>query len=125
MTRLRDSRRQCRLCQTPFRGRTDKVFCSLACKNEYHLRLRQATARAVRHTDIILHRNRSILLEILGKNKQRKKVDRLTLDRKKFNFHYLTGYYANASNKIYNLIYDFAWMEYASGEILVMRRKKD
>lgn len=114
--------RNCKLCKTPFKGRADKIFCSLACKNEYHVRLRRATAKVVRSTDKILHRNRSILLEILGKNRKQKKVDRLILDKKKFNFKYSTGYHINSQNKMYNLVYDFAWMEFANGEILIIRR---
>lgn len=112
----------CRLCKTPFKGRTDKIFCSLACKNEYHVRLRRATAKVVRSTDIILHRNRSILLEVMGKNSKQKKVDRLILDKKKFNFSYMTGFYINSKNKTYHLVYDFAWVEFANREILIVRR---
>ena len=74
-------------------GRTDKTFCTVACKNEYHVRLRRATALVVQETDKILHRNRSILLEIMGKNKTQKKVDRLLLEKKKFRFNYFTGSY--------------------------------
>lgn len=112
----------CKLCKTPFKGRTDKIFCSLACKNEYHVRLRRATAKAVRETDKILHRNRSILLEVMGKNNRQKKVARLILDKKKFNFNYGTGYYINSKNKRYHLVYDFSWMVFSDSEILIIRR---
>ncbi len=81
-------KRHCRLCKKPVYGRTDKIFCTIACKNEYHVRLRRATARAVLETDKILHRNRSILLECLGKKKSQKRVHRSLLDKKKFNFQY-------------------------------------
>jgi uncharacterized Zn finger protein (UPF0148 family) len=60
--------RTCRLCKMPIVGRVDKIFCSNACKNEYHVRLRRATTKVVKETDKILHRNRSILLEVMGKN---------------------------------------------------------
>lgn len=113
----------CKLCKVPYKGRTDKIFCSLACKNEYHTRLRRATAKVVRSTDKILHRNRSILLEVMGKNSTQKKVDRQILDKKKFNFNYLTGYYINGKDKMYHLVYDFGWMEFLNGEILIIRRK--
>jgi hypothetical protein len=114
--------RNCKLCKALLKGRTDKIFCSLACKNEYHVRLRRATAKVVRSTDKILHRNRSILLEVMGKNSKQKKVDRKILDKKKFNFHYVTSYYINSKNKIYHIVYDFGWMEFSDGEIMIIRR---
>jgi len=120
---MRSAKRLCRLCKGPVVGRSDKIFCSLGCKNEYHVRLRQATTQAVRDADKILHRNRSILLEIVGKHKTQQKVHRSVLDKKKFNYKYLTGYYVNSRNKMYHLVYDFAWLEFLDGEILILRRK--
>ena len=114
--------RKCRLCKAPVKGRSDKIFCTLACKNEYHLRLRRATAKAVVETDKILHRNRSILLEVMGKNSTQKKIPKTTLDKKKFNPTYMTGFYINKQDKTYYLIYDFAWMEFSSGEVLIIRQ---
>lgn len=118
------NRRHCRLCKAPFSGRTDKIFCTIACKNEYHVRLRRATAYSVRETDKILHRNRSILLEIMGKNKTQKKVNRLVLEKKKFRFNYLTAYQLNSRGKTYHYVYDFAWMSFSDQEILITRKKQ-
>ena len=115
--------RQCRICGSPIAGRRDKVFCSLACKNEYHVSLRSATAKAVKEIDKILHRNRSILMEVMGDNIHQKKVDRKVLDSKKFNFNYMTGYYLNSRGKTYHIVYDFSWMEFSDGEILIVRRR--
>ena len=117
------TKRKCKICKTPLKGRQDKVFCSIDCKNYYHVNLRRVTKSATQTTDKILHRNRSILLEVMGKNSQQKKVDRKILDRKKFNYKYMTGYYVNSKNKTYHLVYDFAWMEFTDGEILIVRRK--
>jgi len=112
----------CKMCKSPIRGRSDKLFCTIGCKNEYHIKLRKVTSAATQSIDRILHRNRSILLEVLGKNLSQKKVERETLDKKKFNFHYVTGYYLNSKNKMYNYVYDFAWMIFSNQEILVIRR---
>ncbi len=118
------SSRKCKLCKTPFTGRKDKIFCSANCKAEYHIRLKAATLKATFKTDQILHRNRSILLEVMGKNLHQKKVDRDFLAKKNFRFEYMTGFYENAQGKRYHLVYDFAWMQFKSGELLVLRRKK-
>lgn len=115
-------KRPCRLCKAPVKGRSDKIFCTLACKNEYHLRLRRATAKAVVETDKILHRNRSILLEVMGKNSSQKTVPWSVLDKKKFNRRFVTGIYINRQDKTYHIVYDFAWMEFSSGKVLIIRR---
>ena len=115
--------RKCKLCGTGIKGRQGKVFCSVKCKSSYHYQLRAVTDLATDAIDKILHRNRSILLEILGKNSSQKKVDRKILDRKKFNFNYMTSFYRNSKNKLYHIVYDFAWMEFTDGEILIVKRK--
>ncbi len=112
----------CRMCKSTMQGRSDKLFCSLGCKNEYHIKLRRVTTKATETTDIILHRNRSILLEVIGKNRKQKKLDRTVLDKKKFNFHYVTGYHFNSRGKMYNYVYDFAWMIFSDKEVLIVRR---
>lgn len=104
------------------RGRRDKLFCSVNCKNYYHSNLRSVTVKASKKIDIILHRNRSILLELLGKNGTQKKIKRIDLERKHFKFKYLTHFYKNKHGKTYHYVYDFAWMEFSDDEVLILRR---
>ncbi|MDT8413526.1 MAG: hypothetical protein RQ875_13760 [Vicingaceae bacterium] len=115
--------RKCRLCKSTFRGRSDKIFCTPKCKAIYHYKLNSVTKTAAQKIDIILHRNRSILLEIMGKNSTQKKIKRIFLDNKKFNFKYITHYNINSKGKIYHHVYDFAWMEFSDDEILIIRRQ--
>ncbi|MEO1438161.1 MAG: hypothetical protein AAFV80_21645, partial [Bacteroidota bacterium] len=114
--------RICKVCPKPVKGRTDKIFCSLTCKNYYHVNLRRVTNIATKDIDKILHRNRSILLEIMGKKIKRKMVHRSFLDQKKFNFDFQTGQYTNAQSKTYHLVYDFAWMPFHNATILITRQ---
>ncbi|MGB5464089.1 MAG: hypothetical protein WBM92_12035, partial [Aureibaculum sp.] len=65
---------KCKVCKKNLKGRKDKIFCSIECKNYYHTNLRRVTDAAAKELDKILHRNRSILLELLGKNTMQKKV---------------------------------------------------
>ncbi len=113
--------RRCKLCKKEFHGRSDKIFCSVKCKSEYAHKLRKVTTEATAAIDVILHRNRSILLELMGKNSSQKKVNRAMLDKKKFNFHYVTQYHINSRNKMVNYIYDFSWMIFSDLEILIKR----
>ena len=116
--------RRCRLCNTPFSGRRDKIFCSIDCKSDYHQQLRTISNQIAGPTDKILHRNRSILFEFIGNNIRQKKVNRDALAKKNFRFEYMTGMYENAQGKRYHLVYDFAWMEFKTGDVVVVRRKK-
>tara|TARA_B100000809_G_scaffold266664_1_gene330585 strand:- start:14690 stop:15067 length:378 start_codon:yes stop_codon:yes gene_type:complete len=114
---------KCKICNKDVKGRSDKKFCSLRCKNYYHLNLRKVTAIAVKDIDIILHRNRAILLEVVGKNLMQKKIERIVLERKKFNFKYNTHSYINSKNKTLFWVYDFGWMSFSDDEILIVRKR--
>jgi hypothetical protein len=113
--------RLCRLCKQPVTGRGDKIFCSATCKANYHIKLNKVTTEASERIDKILHRNRSILLEIMGINTTQKKVPRALLDSKKFHFGYITHYHINAQNKMIHHVYDFSWMHYSDQEILIKK----
>jgi hypothetical protein len=116
---------KCKICNKTIVGRSDKKFCSAGCKNYYHTKLRSVTELAVKQIDIILHRNRSILLEIMGKKNLQMKIQRLELDRRKFNFKYHTHFQVNSQGKTYFFVYDFAWMEFSDDEILIIRKKNN
>ena len=115
--------RKCKICKTEFRGRSDKLFCSIDCKNEYHVKLRNVTRGATHKVDTILHRNRSILLEIMGKNATQKKTHRMHLDQKNFNFGYITGMHTNVQGKLVHHVYDFSWIIFSDEEVLIRRKK--
>ncbi len=115
---------KCKICNKTIVGRTDKKYCSVKCKNYYHQNLRNVTELAVKDIDTILHRNRSILLEVLGKRIMQITVKRMVLDRKKFNFNYHTHLYVNSRGKTYYHIYDMAWMSFSEDEIMIVRRRK-
>ncbi len=113
--------RTCKVCDSYIVGRSDKQFCCIDCKNAYHIDLRKGTAVAVQKIDKILHRNYAILLELMPKNAATIKVDRKILDSKNFNTTYYTRLYKNSRGKIYHQVYDYAWMEFSDGEILIVR----
>lgn len=114
--------RKCKICQEILRGRSDMIFCSLSCKNQYHQRLRKVTNSSAVEIDRYLKRNKAILLEILGKNKNQIKVYRNVLEQKRFRFKYHTHYHINSRDKIFHYVYDLAWMEFSDDEILIVRK---
>ncbi len=113
--------RKCKMCKKKVVGRSDKIFCSVSCKSKYHRKLREVTGKVTKQIDIILHRNRSILLEILGKRKLKIKVNRIVLEKKKFHFKYHTHFHTNSKNKTYFFIYNIAWMAFSNDTVLIVR----
>ncbi|MEZ5044112.1 MAG: hypothetical protein R2828_29735 [Saprospiraceae bacterium] len=45
-------------------------------------------------------------------------VPRLLLDKMGFHFHYCTGCYINNQGKLYYYIYNYAWMEFSTQELI-------
>lgn len=113
--------RQCRLCKQPISGRADKIFCSATCKSQYHIKLNKVTMNASERIDKILHRNRSIMLEVMGKSSTQKKVVKAILDSKKFHFGYITHYHINSQNKMVHYLYDFSYIVFSDQEVLIKR----
>lgn len=114
--------KKCKLCKKKVVGRSDKIFCSIACKSSYHRKLAYVTNIASIEIDKILHRNRSILLEFLGKKRKILKIKRIELAQKKFRFKYHTHININSKNKKYHYLYDISWMEFSDDEILITRK---
>jgi hypothetical protein len=113
--------RKCRLCLSPYKGRSDKMFCSVKCKTSYHEKLSRVTFEASIRIDKILHRNRSILLELMGKNGTQKKIPKILLDTKKFNWTYITHHHTNNQGKEVRYLYDFSYIVFSDQEVLIKR----
>lgn len=113
--------KQCKLCKKEFSGRKDKIYCSTKCKSDYHIRLAEVTSHATRSIDKILHRNRSILLEIIGKNKKQIKVHRSLLDQKEFKWSFHTHTHINKHGKIVTYLYDHSWILFSDQEVLITK----
>lgn len=100
--------RLCCVCDTKLFGRSDKVFCSLKCKNKYHSEIRKTSKTASKETIKILYRNHQILCEIMGEDCAKYKINKLALQRKGFNFEVLSGIEQNKFG--YKLkLFDFSW----------------
>lgn len=114
--------RNCKVCHKIIRGRSDKIYCSLGCKNYYHKEMRYISKKAAIEINGFLKRNYIILWEILAQHKIQIKVYRNVLVQKGFRFKYHTHYHVNSRNKVFFYIYDLAWMEFSDDEILIVRK---
>ena len=115
------TKKKCTMCKKIMKGRSDKKFCSVTCKSMYHNKLKSANEAVTTDVDKILHRNRAILLEVMGKASKMKKITKLTLDQKHFNYSYITGMHVNKQNKQVFHIYDFSYLIFSDQEVMLYR----
>ena len=72
------------------RGRSDKKFCSLACKNTFASLNRLARRNEMAEIDAYLHRNREILSTLMGEA-SKMELDLMVLTRTGFRYESLTS----------------------------------
>ncbi|HPK10780.1 MAG TPA: hypothetical protein PK246_10635 [Saprospiraceae bacterium] len=111
----------CLHCGKKLVGRSDKVFCSIECKNIFNYNKKKNTKSETAIIDSYLHRNHEILTTLMG-NSKKEVFDRLIISRTGFKFDFITGVYKNKEGKIYYLVYNFAWMEFSDQKILVVKK---
>lgn len=116
--------RKCIMCKKQVQGRADKIFCDYRCKNLYHTKLRAVTFNEAKAIDEHLHRNRSILLELMGKHVHQVKIPRVKLEKKRFRFGYSTHFNVNTRGKTVYHVYDFSWVTFSDDEVLINRKRK-
>ncbi len=115
---------KCLVCSKEMKGRSDKKFCSINCKNQFHRDLKEQTNSVVQEIDEILHRNYEICIKLMKMEKNKKiSFPRLTLEKMGFNFNYYTSTYVNSQKKQLHYVYDYAWMEFSSRDIMLYRYK--
>ena len=114
-------KRLCLSCRKEIKGRADKKFCGLTCKNQHSYQQRLVTKSEVAEIDRLLHRNRIILATLMG-DSRKETFDRSVLTRAKFRWEFHTGHYVNKEGKTYWLIYDYAWMTFSDQKVLVIKK---
>ena len=111
----------CLECGEPILGRSDKKFCSTACKNAFYNAKKKETLDIAVEIDGYLHRNRTILKQIMGASKK-EIFDRLVLVRAGFQFDYMTNIYINKENKMSRMVYDYGWMDFSDQKVLIVKK---
>jgi hypothetical protein len=91
-------------------------------QNAYNNNVRKRSRTEVQEVIDYLLRNREILATLMG-NSVKETFDRLLLTRAGFRWEYCTGIYLNKEQKMYRLVFDYAWMEFSDQKILVVRKK--
>ena len=114
--------RVCLECGESIVGRTDKKFCTDACRNIYHYRSNNAPINYVRNVVNALKRNRRILMELNDGVQGVKKVHRDRLVDKGYNFMYHTNIYRTRKGNTYVFCFEHGYLELNDDWLALVRR---
>ena len=119
---IRTPVKHCPMCGSKISGRSDKIYCSVKCKSQYHLERKAQHLPFTSPIDKILHRNWIILTEYYEITGTRKFfVSKAELNKAGFHINYFTTIHTNAKGKTYYYVYNFGWMEFSETEMMVVR----
>jgi hypothetical protein len=110
--------RLCKCCNEPFKGRTDKQFCSNECRNQFHNKELAEKEIDVKRINSILRKNRSILRNLSPTGKTT--VRREYLEMQGFDMNYFTHVYLTKANNIYRFCYEWGYILVGTEKVLIV-----
>jgi hypothetical protein len=113
---------KCQNCGNPLRGRIDKKFCDIGCKNEHNNRLQRDERMAISQIDAILKRNRRLLKRCLG-GEQSKIVRAVELTNAGLRLDFYTHHYMNRDGDKYIFCYDYGYLILDGGNCLMVKHR--
>lgn len=114
--------RVCLECGEKLVGRTDKRFCSDACRNLYHYHANNAPINYVRNVVNALKRNRRILSELNTGPEGKTKVHRDRLIEKGYTFTYHTNTHRTKAGNTYVFCFEQGFLELGENWFMLVRR---
>lgn len=113
--------RFCLDCNSILKGRTDKKYCDDQCRSNYNNRIRSEDLSIVKQINIILRKNRQILIHLNPAGKT--KVVKDLLLKKGFDFSYFTHTYATQKGNIYYFCYEYGYLILEENQILLVKKE--
>ncbi|HNT80835.1 MAG TPA: DUF2116 family Zn-ribbon domain-containing protein [Bacteroidia bacterium] len=112
--------KKCSECGESILGRSDKKFCSDACRNAFNNRENRVGTNLVRRVNATLSKNRKILLaNIKGETG---KAHKKTLSDQGFNFNYHTHSVTTKKGSTYFFCYDAGYLPLEKDYFLIVSR---
>ncbi|OAB80119.1 hypothetical protein [Cochleicola gelatinilyticus] len=100
--------RQCPECGEKIIGRSDKKFCSDACRNAHNNSLNKDHKNLVRNVNNRLRKNYRILEQLNTKDKTKTTKEKLL--RLGFSFKFFTGQYITKTGSTYFYVYNQGYL---------------
>lgn len=111
----------CLDCGERIYGRSDKKFCSDACRSAYHNAKNRDHSSLMRQVHRTLRKNLRILKRLNTHNKT--KVPKTILMDHGFAFDMLTQIYTAQTGQVYRYVYDQGYLELGNDLYLLVKKK--
>jgi predicted nucleic acid-binding Zn ribbon protein len=115
--------KHCLECGEILLGRSDKKFCSDACRNAYNNRKNQTANKLIRNINNKLKKNWRILEQLNSNDKT--KVHQSKLLNAGFDFNHFTSIYTTKKQTVYYFVYDQGYLDIGNGFYMLVKRKTD
>jgi predicted nucleic acid-binding Zn ribbon protein len=112
--------RKCLECGDRIIGRSDKKFCSDACRNAHNNSLNRDSKNLVRNINNRLRKNYRILETLNTREKTRTTKDKLL--SMGFDFNYFTQVYTTKAGAVYYYLYDQGYLPLDNDYYLLVKK---
>jgi len=113
-------KKKCLECGDEFIGRSDKKFCSDACRNSYNNKLNSDENNLVRNINNILRKNRRILKELTPNGTTT--IEKSKLLSKGFDLKYHTEFVKTKAGKVYFFCYEYGYLQLEENKFALVKR---
>lgn len=117
---MNDELKNCAECGREVFGRSDKKFCSDACRSAFNNKSIAGSDKYMRKVHRTLKKNHSILLQLNPEGKTKTHRDQLL--KAGFDFDFCTNTYTTKDQKEYRFCYDQGYLLLGNDFILLVRR---
>jgi len=111
---------KCLNCGEPFKGRSDRKFCSDYCRNAYNNKWKSYSNSYIRKISYILKKNRKILSELNPEGKT--KVHKKQLLDLGFSFDFFTNIYQTKNGNIYYFVFEYGYLDLNNGYFAIVKK---
>lgn len=115
--------KRCLECNTRFKGRRDKKFCSDTCRNAYNNKFSRQVNNTVRNVNRLLGKNYRILLQLNPNGKA--KTTRDIMSAKGFDFNHYTSIYETKKGARYYFCYDQGYLLLDDNSVALVKKYDD
>ena len=116
------SKKSCLECEELLIGRVDKKFCNDQCRNSFNNKINKDANDYVRKVNVILRKNRRILISLMNGDKGKATKEQLLLNG--FNFYYYTNIYTTKQGKTYYFIYELGYLELEDEQYALVKKQE-
>lgn len=117
--------RSCLWCDNALRGRSDKKFCSVNCRNSYNNQQEHSIAHLIKIINYALRKNRNILADIYQQTKIETIIPREVLVYQGFQFRYHTEILKRKNLAPIFISYDFGYQAVNKDQVRIVPLTND